>query len=98
MPIQIIEDKKRTMLHFGTGDIHITDAQMKDSDGGHPLVIFHQMTPQPIGSSRPELHGTECDDFAVGMTFEKPESIDAIIAVLNDFKAEHFPPMPADSH
>lgn len=63
---------------------------MKEDEGGEPLVIFHQMEPREIGSSSPELHGTECDDFAVGMHFTKPESIDAIIAVLTKFKADHF--------
>lgn len=93
MPITIIPKNVRTMLHFGAGDIHITDAKMKQGDGeGSPLVIFHQMEPRPIGSSAPELHGSECDDFAVGMTFTRHESIDAIVAVLNDFKAKHFPP------
>ncbi len=90
MPIQIIKEKNRTMLHFGTGDIHITDARMDKSEGGEPLVIFHHMEPHPIGSSCPELHGTKCDDFAVGMTFHKSESIDALISVLLDFKSEHF--------
>lgn len=93
MPITIIPKNVRTILHFGDGDIHITDAKMKPGDGdGRPLVIFHQMEPHPIGSSVEELHGVECDDFAVGMTFTKPESIDAIIDVLTDFKAKHLPP------
>lgn len=90
MPIHINVEKKRTMLHFGSGDIHVTDAKMKDSDEGLNLVIFHKMSPRPIGSSDPSLHGTECDDFAVGMTFTCPESIDAIISVLNDFKKDNF--------
>lgn len=86
MPIEHHLDKNRTMLHFGEGDIHITDAKM----GEESLVIFHKMEPREIGSSAPELHGTECDDFAVGMTFTKSESIDAVIAVLLEHKAQKF--------
>lgn len=88
MPIEILTEKKRTWIHFGTGDIHIADAKLA---GGPHCVVFHEMTPHEIGSSAPELHGTSCDDFAVGMTFSRPESIDAVIAVLLEFKANHFP-------
>lgn len=96
MPITIIPKNVRTILHFGTGDIHITDAKMQPGDGdGRPLVIFHQMEPHEVGTNAPELHGTSCDDFAVGMTFTRPDSIDAIIAVLTEFKAKHFP-VPSD--
>lgn len=89
MPSHHFPEKKRIILEFGTGDIHISCAKLKGT--GAELVIFHPTEPRPIGSTAPELHGTECDDFSVGMSFSKSESIDAVIDVLREYQAEKWP-------
>lgn len=90
MPIQIIPKNVRTILHFGSEDIHIVAARMHPDNGDHRMVIFHQTEPREIGSGASELDGTFCDDFAVGMTFSKAESIDSVISVLTEFKEKEF--------
>ena len=91
MPIHIIPINVRTILAFGTGDIHVSEAQTRDADGNEiPIVVFIQKEPLEIGTGRPHLAGTECDDCAVGMHFTKAESIDVVIKTLTRFKDENF--------
>lgn len=89
MPIEKIEAGKVVCL-FGSGDILIAPGH---DEGTMDLQItLSQQAPHPIDVSMLELRGTKIENWAVKFYFDKPESVDAFIHVLQDFKKEKFAP------
>lgn len=76
----MIKDKAK--LEFGTGDIRVTGCF---SYGTGALCMITQ-EPHEIGSKAPVEDTWSVDEAQVIMTFTKPESIDALIAELQDVK------------
>lgn len=80
-----------THVKFGTGDIMFTKLKMED--GSHGLA-FNQDTPHKIGEETNDLAGKNVDDFPseikVLFTFDKPESIAALIHSLIEIQKELF--------
>lgn len=85
--IESTDPKSCIILHFGEGDIGISDATPAE-EGSKPMLVFNTIKSQPVGAI---VDGIELKEFSVGMTFPKPESIDAMINHLVSFRAAHFP-------
>lgn len=74
--------KRKAKMEFGTGDIRMTGAL--SSDIGALCCITQK--PHEIGERVPVEDGWNTDQAEVIMTFTRTESIDALIAELQDVK------------
>lgn len=87
MPIEKLDDGKVVCI-FGTGDILIAPGHDESTDDMQ--ITLSQQQPHEIDVCMPELEGTKLTDWAVKMYFDKPESVDSFIHVLQDFKKARF--------
>ena len=87
----IIKTDEQTELQFGKGDICVTGGCYYDIDNNKVgLVAFINQEPHEIGLEGIIKGGKEycLEDFPLIMTFEKSESIDAVIEQLLSAKKE----------
>lgn len=84
--------KGKAKLEFGTGDIRMTGCQ---SYGVGALCMITQ-EPHEIGSKAPVSDTWSVNEAQVIMTFTKTESIDALIAELQDVKSLMLGDFPED--
>ena len=70
-------------MEFGTGDIRMTGAL----SGGIGALCYITQKPHVIGERVPVEDSWNVDQAEVVMTFTKTESIDVLIAELQDVKA-----------
>lgn len=88
MPFHHIPEKSRIVAEFGTGDININTATQPN---GEKFVLLVEQSPQEIGTDSNSFNcGDECDDYKIGLFFTKPQSIDALISVLEKHKSDKF--------
>lgn len=85
----IIKKENQIELAFGTGDICIAGACFKDNPS-NGVVMFSNQSPREINAVGDVIGGQEYDtnEFPVIMTFTKKESIDVLIAQLEQAKSE----------
>ena len=77
---------------FGTGDIMISTGKDEGFEFDPSSIVFSQHDkPMPIDVPHPEFIGKRVVDWAIKMYFDRPESLNALIHVLQDFKKERFP-------
>lgn len=89
MPVEKLNDGKVACV-FGTGDILI--ASGKDVGTEELQITLSQCDScSPIDVKFPEMAGTVIENWSVKLYFDKPESVDSFIHVLQDFKKERFP-------
>lgn len=75
--------KGKAKMEFGTGDIRMTGAL----SGGIGALCCITQEPHEIGEKVPVEDSWDVDQAEVILTFAKTESIDALIAELQDVKA-----------
>lgn len=75
--------KGKAKMEFGTGDIRMTGAL----SGGIGALCCITQEPHEIGERVPVEDSWDVDQAEVILTFAKTESIDALIAELQDVKA-----------
>ncbi|HBZ23018.1 MAG TPA: hypothetical protein DEO47_01375 [Dorea longicatena] len=75
--------KGKAKMEFGTGDIRMTGAL----SGGIGALCCITQEPHEIGEKVPVEDSWDVDQAEVILTFTKTESIDALIAELQDVKA-----------
>jgi hypothetical protein len=83
---------EQIQMEFGVGDIHIESGWFIPENGVNKLglVTFENHDkPMPIGRNNNNLSKeVELWKYPIYMTFSRPESIDALIAELENAKAE----------
>lgn len=81
-------DKEQTLLKFGYGDICIAGGYTDHGDKRTGFVVFSNQEPREIGIEG-DIRAGEADlnDYPVVMTFDKKESIDAVIRELEKAKS-----------
>jgi hypothetical protein len=84
--------KGKAKLEFGTGDIRMTGCLSYDT--GALCMITQE--PHEIGSKAPVKDAWSVNEAQVIMTFTKTESIDALIAELQDVKKFMLGEFPED--
>lgn len=82
----IKENKEQIKLEFGTGDISIAGGYTT-GDKIEGFVVFENQEPREIGTPGITKKGEiDLDDYKVVMTFNKKESVDALIGQLKKVK------------
>lgn len=84
-----ISSESKMVMNFGKGDIIISTAYDNKKMDGIPFVMFSNGAEGHIGD-RPEFEGTVIEDWSLKMFFDKVESVDSVIATLNDYKKKRF--------
>jgi len=90
MPIEKLASGKIVCL-FGTGDILIAAAKDEGFESDPPFIILANQDPLPIGVIQNYPDKKREPNWVIKMYFNKPESLDALIHVLQDFKIYRFP-------
>lgn len=82
--------KGKAELEFGTGDICIASGYTKrEDDKITGFVLFDNQEPRKIGCGNGDIKagGVDIEKYPVVMEFNKKESIDVIIKILEDAKS-----------
>ena len=82
MPITTQGDK--TVIRCIDGDVFFAPSKIENEK--HGLVVFCDGTKAPIGVPQEDYKGKKLSDWSVMFLFETVQSIDAVIASLNDLK------------
>lgn len=78
----------RIVVQFGSGDVGVSLGHNKGMED-RPFVVLHSVEPRAIGEDCPEFYGKPIS-YSVGLTFEKPESIDVLVEALLELKKIKF--------
>jgi hypothetical protein len=88
MPIEKLSSGQVVCV-FGTGDILIAPGIDEGTGDSVPTaIILVQQEAHPIDVPMPELKGTKVENWSVKLYFNKIESVNSFIHVLEDFRRD----------